>query len=76
LRCAIFGIPVINEDSKADTDLGGGQANARSLIHGFKHVLHQLAQAIVKDSHVLGFGVEDWVTSDTDWSYRHLINLP
>ena len=38
--------------------LRGRQANAGGFVHGFKHVAHQLRQALVHIGHRLGDGVQ------------------
>ncbi|MNF10331.1 hypothetical protein D3C80_2112430 [compost metagenome] len=39
-------------------DLGRGKANARGFVHGFKHVIDQLADAVVDFRHRFGEGTK------------------
>ncbi len=54
-------------DSLTDTDLGGGEADAMGLVHGFEHVVDEFLQAFVEFCDRLGWFLQHWVAKFYDW---------
>lgn len=57
-RLAAVFAEVHDHDLQVHVHLGGGQADARGFVHGFKHVVDQLTQGVVEHRHRLGDGAQ------------------
>ncbi|MCY1449656.1 hypothetical protein D9M71_664080 [compost metagenome] len=52
--------------------LGGGEAYARCGVHGFEHVVDQLAHGVVHHCHRLGDGAKPRIGEFENVQYRHM----
>ncbi|MNC37413.1 hypothetical protein D3C75_859750 [compost metagenome] len=53
-------------------DLGRGQADAGRRVHGFEHVVDQLAQRVVHHVHRLGVGAQAGIGEFENVQDRHM----
>src|SRR5690606_29403964 len=60
------GIEVVDEEALAHPDLGGGQAEARGLVHGVEHVVGELDQLAVDVGDLGGGGAQHRIADDSD----------
>ena len=60
-----------HHDAQGLGDLDGGEANARRVIHGLEHVIHQGADGIVHHFDSLGHEAQTWVGNADDGSQGH-----
>jgi hypothetical protein len=67
---------VDDDDALVNVDLGGGESDAGGSVHGFGHVLDQLADAGIHRLHRLGDGMQALigVVQDIEFGHKNFTN--